>query len=392
MKTKRLDKFLGLHNTADATTLPLEALSVADNVLITDYGDVAMRPGYSLVLGATSISGSYGVSDNSAMYFVEQGTLYKFDGVANQALVGGISTSTLFWCEESTGLVFLASEGSYLRIDDGQVVANLVIPKLEGLTVQLGGGNIPRGEALIAAQYRSEDGLYGPMSEVTSVKSATDFNMLVTVPEIAGYVARIVVFLPDEGVWVPMATTKNFAVIDSIKGTGGVIPEIYFEVVAAPLKNVVAAAYYMSRVVLATQIGIGVTRIHFSLPQTYHLFSSVEDYFDVPDVVTGMESVGTTLLITGEHGIHTYSQELGYTKIANYGTPKGKPITKLPEGGCYVWTKRGVCSYPDFVNHTETKVSLPPGNGASTALFDYGGSRYILCCTDGAGVGYNALR
>lgn len=158
-----------------------------------------------------------------------------------------------------------------------------------------------------------------------------------------------------------------------------------------PTTNVLYSAYHQSSVVLAVRVGEELTRIQYSVPQVYHLFHKVNDRFEIPDTVVGMESVNGQLLIVCRHSVYVHTADSRLLKLADYGGIPGKPITKLPENGCFFWTTRGVIKYPEFENVSQSEVSLPPGTGAATALFEYDGDIYFLVCNDQAGQAYNAL-
>lgn len=160
---------------------------------------------------------------------------------------------------------------------------------------------------------------------------------------------------------------------------------------AAPTVGVVAMAYHQASVVLAVRVSEGLTRVQMSVPQVYHLFHKLDARFEVPDDVIGMESVNGQLVIVGLHSIYVHTADNRLLKLADYGGVPGKPITKLPENGCLIWTTRGVVKYPELENVTEDDVFLAPGTGASTALFERGGDVYFLICNDGGGLPYNAV-
>lgn len=389
MKPIRITEFKGLKNTGDEASLPFGSLSQADNVLINNYSDVEIRSGYQRVANATKLVSSYAASNQKIIFVIENNNLYTFNGDSFTQLATGLTASFYAWTEESPDRVFCIGDNAYIMIDHGTDVTNLIIPKLTGLTAQTGSGSIPKGKALVAAQYFNTEGLHGPLSDPIEV-SGNSFSILVTVPEVDGLSARIVAYLPDESSWVPIAITKNFIVINSLNSTGGIVNEIYLNTESIPLSKIWAATYFQARIAIAV-LEANETKIRFSLPQRYHLFKITEDFITIPDLVTDMEEVNGQLLITCKDSIYVFTADYRLLKLAEYGTPDGKPILKLPENGCFIWSNRGMCAYPEFKNLTEDSVSVPPGDGCALSLYDYKGSRYALCCNDGQGEAFNKV-
>jgi hypothetical protein len=299
-----IDKFKGLNNTFELTKLPPGSLTRAENVLVGKGNSVSRRTGYALVAAGTSITGSYGSTDNRAIYLIDAGVLYLFDGNGFRSLVTGFPDAPSYWCEESTNRVFVISGGVYVQVD------NTTAP------IDLNAHPIP-----------ADDGI----------------NDLGTNTELA------------------------------------------------PTVGVVAMAYHQASVVLAVRVAEGATRIQMSIPQVYHLFHKIEGRFEVPDNVVGMESINGQLLIVCTHSIYVHTADNRLLKLADYGGVPGKPITKLPVNGCLIWTTRGVVKYPEIQNISEEAVSLAPGTGASTALYEKDGDVYFLICNDGGGLPYNAV-
>ena len=78
-------------------------------------------------------------------------------------------------------------------------------------------------------------------------------------------------------------------------------------------------------------------------------------------------------------------------RLADYGMPSGKAYTIDDKGIIYLHTNQGLCTFPEFTNHTENKVSLPPGSVAHVDLIEQGGMRKIVVLTDANGVADNPI-
>jgi hypothetical protein len=212
-------------------------------------------------------------------------------------------------------------------------------------------------------------------------------SLLITVPPVAGYYVCVYGFMPDSGAWSELAQTENFLVISDYHNTHIPADDLYFETTNIP-KNIEAMTYHAGRLVVATLTENKTSLIQFGIPNFYHLFDAINESFELPDLITGMISVNGQLLITGMRSIHVFA-EGGLQKIANFGTPVGKPIQLLSDGSVMLWTNRGVCKFPEFANLTENDFSVKSGFGCMTAIMEHGGSKYLIAATDDLGQAYN---
>lgn len=383
-----IDQFLGEVNTLAPNKQKLGSLALSSNVQVTNSGSLKKRNGYTLVAQGTAVKSSYGTQDHRFIFMVDNSNLYRLDNGGIRVLASGTTAGAYYWAEESSNRVFLAGIGLCAMIDNGDNVSSLYIPKPVGVTVQNGAGGISAGKVMIAAQYKNSAGLLGPLSDPISVE-LSQASVLVTVPSLANHTAVVSMYTPMSGAWHIVGETNTFLALNSIPASSPTTDEIYFDVEAAPLSSVVSIAFYQSRLVAAVCESPNLTRIQFSVPYHYHLFHTTDDRFEIPDQVTGMMMVNDGLLITGRNGLYLMTNDIRLVRLADYGTPVGKAIERMTDGSVRIWTDRGVCRYPDFKNLTEATVSLPPGIGCSTVLYEHEGSQYLLVCNDGQGAAYN---
>lgn len=302
-----IEQFTGLNNTADPLKLKPGALTRADNVCVTKSGTLIKRPGRSKAYNATRITGSYGTSDNVHLFLVDNGVLQHWSPSGATALLTGLPSAPVFWCEESPSRVFLASQAAFVMIDNGIQVTDLAAA--------------PPPDAL----------------------GINDLSV----------------------------NTETF-----------------------PTTGVTALAYHQGSVWFAVRAADNLTDIRGSIPGAYTVYHQTLNRFELPDTVYDMRGVDGQLIIAAAHGIWVYTADQRLLKLLDYGVVPGRSIAKQPDNGCLIWTTRGVVGYnaqAGAKNLTEQTVSLPPGNGAATALFDYAGDQYLLICTDGDGLAYNAL-
>ena len=384
-----IPKFLGLRNTVSEARQPLGALTHADNVLIDDSGAIIRREGY-VQIASGNITGSYGTRDNSAIYVVDSGGLYRFDGESFTLICEGMGNSACYFAEESASLIFVRNEQRYIAIQNGTSFIDLAIPVLINATITHGAGALPQMSVGLTAQYVSNTtGLRGTMCPHQIVDVAENSSLLITVPPIAGFHASIYGFFPDSGAWSWLGDTDNFIVISSYPNTHQPADDVYFDVSSVPT-DTVAMTYHAGKIAIATtHTNEQTSSIQFSIPSFYHLFDLIDESFVIPDLVTGLASVHGQLLITGMHACWIYNAG-SLQRLCAYGTPIGKPIQELPDGSVLFWTNRGVCKFPEFQNLTEQDFSVPAGFGCSTALIEVNGSKFLSIATDDIGTAYNA--
>lgn len=388
MKPVVIDKLLGEINTRKPDKLPLGACVLTNNVQVTGSSTLKKRHGYTLTASGTSILSSYGTQDERFIFLVDNGSLYRFDVGGVRALASGLGSNAVYWAEESSNRVFMTTPGLVAQIDDGETITGLHIDKPEGVAVQAGGGSITC-ELMIAVQYKdTASGLLGPLSDPVSI-TLTDASVLVTIPAQSGMTAVVHGYTAQLGAWHVFGETNSFLALNTLPTDGALTDMLYFDVESPPLFNTVALAFHQSRLVAAVLESPALSRIQFSVPYQYHLFHATDDRFEIPDQVTGMASIDGQLLITCRNSIYVLTSDTRLLRLVDYGTPYGKPIQKLPEGGAMIWTTRGVCKYPEFANLSQDSVSVTPGNGCSTAWFAHGGDQYLLVCNDGQGTAYN---
>jgi len=383
----KIDRFLGVVNTLKDEDTPLGALADATNFMVTDAGSLSRREGFTLTAAGTQITGSYGTYDHRYLFVIDNGDLFKFDGSGFTQLATGFSTAPSYWCEESSNQVFVMSQGNYGSIESGETATNLYLKAPENIQFTPGAGSIS-GDIMVAVQYKM-GGRLSPFSDPV-LYTLDAGSLMVNIPPIAGATAQVAVFSSTTGAWKLVGETANFMVINNLDPTAQMVDEMYFDVEPAPLSEVIGVTYYQARVVVAVRLSPELTRIQFSAPYQYHLFHKADDRFELPDEVTAMEVVNGRLLITCRNSIYSFTSDNKLNKLTDYGTPRGKPITKLPDSGAIIWTDRGVAKYPEFENLTEKIVSLPPGEGCSTTLYEKKGSQYLLICNDGSGEAFNA--
>jgi hypothetical protein len=376
-----------LRNTVSEERQPLGALTHADNILIDNSGTIIRRKG-NVKIASGEISSSYGTRDNSAIYIVDDGSVYLFDGVTFTLICDGIGTETARWCEESSSLVFLKSEQRFIGIANGIDVIELDIPVVSDSTVELKVGKLPKMKIGLSAQYVNKStGLRGALSTPQIVDVDENSSLLITVPPLADYYVNLYGFFEGTGAWVLIGEFENVIIIPDYPTTNEPADDIYFDVTGIPT-DITAMTFHAGKIAVATITDNKTSLITFSLPNIYHLFETA-NAIEIPDLITSIMSVKGHLLITCMRSIFVFDGE-SLQRLANYGTPVGRPICLLPDNSALIWTNRGVCKYPDFQNVTEGIFSIPAGFGCNTSTMDVEGSQFLTIATDDLGEAYNA--
>ena len=387
MQPIEITKFLGLRNTVGEARQPLGALTHATNILIDDSGSIIRRKG-SVKIANGKITSSYGTRDNSAIYVVDDGSIYRFDGNEFTFICDGIGVGTVHWCEESSSLVFAQSALRFIAIEN-DIVTDLNIPTVTDISVTHKVGKLPLMSFGIMAQYVNiKTGLRGELSTYQIVNTEELSSVLIEVPPIDGYSVAIYGFLPNSGAWSLIGETENVLLLTDYPATNEIANDAYINVSKIP-KDVVAMTFHVGRICVVTLSSKTTSLIQFSTPNFYHLFDVINEAFEIPDAITAVASSNGTLVLTGIHSIWAFA-EGSLQRLAPYGTPVGKPITQLPTGELLIWTYRGVCQYPEFRNLTENDFSVPAGFGCATSLYEHDGSKYLVVATDDAGQAFNA--
>jgi hypothetical protein len=386
MQPIEITKFLGLRNTVSEARQPMGALTHATNILIDNSGAIIRRKG-SIKVANGKISSSYGTLDNSAIYVVDDGSIYRFNGDEFVFICDGIGSGTVHWCEESSNLIFAQSALRFIAIEN-DTVTDLIVPPITDISVVVKIGSLPAMLMGIMAQYVNiETGLRGELSSYQTIDIANSSSLIIEVPPLTGYFVAIYGFMQDSGAWSLIGETENILHLNNYPATNELANDAYIDVSRIP-KDVVAMTYHIGRICVVTLSSKTTSLVQFSTPNFYHLFDVISEAFEIPDTITAVASSNGALVLTGIHSIWAFADG-SLKRLAPYGTPVGKPITQLPTGELLIWTYRGVCQYPEFKNLTENNFSVPAGFGCATSLYEHDGSKYLAIATDDAGMAFN---
>ena len=153
--------------------------------------------------------------------------------------------------------------------------------------------------------------------------------------------------------------------------------------------EIVRVNWVAGRLCVVTQ-SENTSKVYFSVPGMYGMTTIEEDWFEIPHVVTGVESFATNMIISCTNAVFHYNTQTGIlTKRLEYGTPFGRPIARVAADKALIWSNRGVIRYPEWDNITLSHFTVPPGEGCATAIMQYAGAEFFLVSHDDAGYNYN---
>lgn len=362
-----LHNFLGIRNTSPIRSIPNNALGDGVDVDVDDNGAISKRNGATLAKLVPSFTSAYSTFDQTP-YVVSNGTLNRLD--PNLTLIPlTASTATEF---ADFGKTLFTNDG--IKVQDDRVLDLKVPTPQTAPTIRVAPGDWPEGDYAVVYSYRNlSTGLEGCISEARAI--TIPINSMVAVdpiPPIAGYVG--VVYMTEAGGSV--FYDNNGAQLNQAQLGDG------FPLFGTNI------AFFDSRVFVAVQNRNGSTTLYFSAPFFHHLFDYLKGYVIIPGEVRALMPSNESLIVGTDSAIYAYSVE-GLTRLADYGIPKGRAFTKMPNGTVSMFTNKGVCSAMPFVNLTETKALFAPGIQCSTALVEQDGIQKFVALSDGSGAPYN---
>jgi hypothetical protein len=340
---------------------------------IDDAGAIIKRNGYNLAKAVASVTSAYSSQDQVG-YVVANGDLGRVaDDLSLITLAA--STATEF---TSAGGVLFTNDGLKVQSD---IVVALKIPTpviAPAMLAQVGG--YPAGVYRAVYCYKAPSGLLGASSPPTSLTVAEgEAPTVLPPPAVAGYTTEVYMTDADGAVYY--------------RGDGTQLPQ--FNILASPFFSGAAAmAVFNSCLYTAHWMANGSSLVRWSFEFHYHLYDSLARYVLVPGEVRAMASVANGLVIATDSAVFVLADpapgQIALAKLADYGVPRGRAITRLPDGTLRLWTYRGVCEALPFKNLTEKKALFAPGNNCSTALVAQDGIQKFIALTDGEGAPYNS--
>jgi hypothetical protein len=352
-----INQFIGLHTKENPRSIPDNALSSAIDVDLSDAGVLTQRPGYALTKAISNITSAYTTFEGES-YLVAGGVLYRVLSDLNLANLGACS-STAF-----------ADDKNVLYTNDGfKVIGNtvtdlcFVYPRFAPvLTATI--GSLPAGEYSATYTFVSPTGLESGSAPVESLELTSVGGIAIstdTPPN--GYSVRT--YLTDAGGLVYYDASRM-----RLDGD---------QVLSEPFPD-----YIEQMALYDTSLFI----VWWSKSFKPHLYARDKDYFIVPGQLRALMPTLQGLVVATSEAIYVWSEGT-LNPLAGYGTPTGRPISRLPDSSVRIFSARGICAFPPFENLTERKVSFPAGTNVSTAIVESDGIQRFIALSDGNGPNWN---
>ena len=384
--TASVKTFRGLHNTGSPLRLPSGALTVADNINITDTGAIERRSGYERAT-TMALSGAFATEDGSRLYVVDAGVLQAVHADhTSTTLMSGLGTGPVQWAQFNDRVLFCTNQASGIINPDHEVLP-WAWPMPEMPTLSAGTGALDAGQYAVSLTHVLDDGRETGASPAVHIDlpagSALQVSGIVQRP---GMRVRVYV-CPANGAVFQRAgdvTGAAFTWDASANSLGAELATDFME----PLPGADVLAVWRGRVCAALHMPQQDQSVVFSSePLAPHLFKVAANFFMVPGTVTMLAPHDSGLIVGTDKAIHAYNGDQ-IARLADYGVVPGSPWAAT-EGRILFWTTRGVCQFPEFQNLTQKAVSLTPGVRSGVCVVDDGGQSRLVVAVQKGGAAFN---
>jgi hypothetical protein len=363
-----INSFVGIRNQENPRSIPDNALASAQDCDISDAGVLTQRPGYALTKSISNITSAYTTFEGES-YLVAGGVLYRVLSDLNLANLGACSASSF------------ADDKNVLYTNDGlRVIGNEVrslsftFPRFPPVLTSTT-GSLPAGWYSATYTFVSPTGLESSSAPVESIE-----------------------LLAPGGIAISTDTPPNgYTVRTYLTEAGGTV---YQDASGMPLgfeqaqssspfpENTEQIAWYESSLYAGQCLDDKRSIVYWSQSLHPHLFARDSDYFFVQGQLRALMPTPQGLVVATSEAIYVWS-ESALTPLTSFGTPPGRPITRLPDGSVRIWSSRGVIAFPNFENLTDRKCSFPVGNNVSTVIVESDGIQRFIALSDSQGEVWN---
>lgn len=381
LKPVETAQFLGLNNTTDPVRLGLDWLTRADNVDIDDTGMIGRRDGFTPFVEA-AVTGAYNTIDTERMYYVAGGALTTGDGVA---LATGLDSERMYWCEVNGDVLY--NNG----VDCGIVKAdNTVLPWKWPMpatpAVAAVTGSLAPGLYRVCCTFVLPDGRETGASDPAEIELAAGQALQISnIPQMAGGRTRTYICPANSTVFGQAYGGALTAFTwDTSPDSLGV--ELTTELAWPLPAGATVIQEWRGRIYAAQYIPEhDMTALWRSLPLAWHLFRQEIDFDAISGEVLMLAPHDQGLIVGTGEAIYALTAD-GLVTLANFGVVPGCPWAidyETPAHPVYVWTKRGMCRFPEFANLTR-QVSVAPGVHAGAAVVHADGqTRFVVSLHQG---------
>lgn len=390
LKDTDVSRFLGLNTVSDPVRLGLEWLTRADNVHIDDTGMIERRDGFQPFLEATSMAGAYATIDTERLYCVADGDLKTGDGVV---LASGFALDLMYWAEVNNHVFFNnGPDRGIIKPDNTLLPLDWPMPSTPAVAAV--SGSLAPGLYRVCCTYVLPDGRETGASDPAEIELAEGQALQISaIPLIAGGRTRTYICPANSTVFQLAASSgaQTAFVWNTSPDSLGI--DLATELAQPLPEGATAIQHWRGRIYAAQYIAqSNITALWRSKPLGWHLFNLDEDYDSIDGEILMLAPHASALVIGTDTAIFALTTD-GLQALANYGVPRGCAWAidyDAPGEPVYIWSKRGVCRYPEFANLTSRHVSVAPGVHAGAAVVHADGqSRFVVNLHQG-GIPFNS--
>lgn len=377
-------KFRGLNTVSDPLRLNLSWLTQADNVDVTDTGQLVRCDGYARSTTNAAIAGAYATQDLQRLYVIDSGELRQLNADLTYSVLRTGLSAAKYYFEEVNGVVYYTNGTDYGIIEPAGARAwGVPTPGAPAVTAVT--GSLDAGICSVVCTFVDDRGLESANSEVTSVLVGAGAGLAISaIEQLAGYTTRVYATTPGGTVFYLLADNAPTALVYN----GGELgPELPFWNLDTPRGSL--PTMFQGRMHLAEAFPQqDLSHIWRSLPLQFHHYDVASESVAVPGTVRMLRSTPAALIIGTDRAIHAWDGER-LTVLADYGVVPGHHAQKRGDE-VYFWTLRGAAMAMPFRNLTEDTVSVAPGLTAGACVMEKGGAiRYVVALQTG-GAAFNA--
>ena len=394
----KIREFAGLVNTVSEKDVGLRALTIADNILISDSKKIRTRPGKTLYR-AGAMRTAYVLG--GALYVVDGGALQRvLDAATVVPLTSGLTGTDYCWDEVNGEAYFVNGVDAGIIRRGVYLPLRLPAPVLASVTVS-SAGTAPAVPFNFGAKYTSAlwrfcatyetaDGRESPPSEIYELAAPPNTHGFRATVAPLGVRTNVYVTEPD-GTVFRLAATSAVGVPDITVLPSSANREFtQYNTFALP-DEVDQIAYWNARMWVAQYFASEDQSVVWkSRPFAYHLYDMGSDYMVLPGRVALLLWNNQGLLIGTTQAIYQHTDDGKLDMLVNYGVLPGVAGDLDAESMAYFWTTRGFCRAMPFENLTEKQVGMPPGLRANTRLLYLDGMQQLVTVTQGGGTPFNA--
>jgi hypothetical protein len=401
LERPEITAFKGFNNVTDALALDGSSLAVADNITITDRGELLRAEGFTRKTTNTVITGAFTTKDYTRLYLIDNGELrWMNPDFTYRVLKTGLSLFP-YYSHEINGNIYYSNGVDRGVIEpDGWRPWGIPTPGPVNLVVV--SGTLPPGMYRVCCSLVDDRGMESSNSLISKVTlTGGQAIQIVDIPQVTGYTTNVYATTANGRVFMLLAeragTSASYNTGPNSLGRA-FDPLCWF--INMPRGDMVT--FFEGQMYCAEWFPEhDLTIIWRSLPLRFHHFkdsiavpghvlmlrSSTETLFAGNERLT-QRGVAENIIVGTDRAILSWSDNQLVT-LANYGVVPGWHATEH-KAKLYFWTLKGLCRALPFENISEGQISVAPGVSAGATVIERGGYRRYVVALQKGGEAFNA--